>query len=271
MFQRALLQLVIVLTLVACGRKEETTYSRKKTTLSPDMMETIMARQNLYCPEGNCPEGIGRVFAVNFEDADNSSMCTGFLVARDLVMTNSHCVYAGPITLKKTCDGLYFSFSSEYGVQEQARCSEIIWRDPKQRGDGYFRRGQQDFALVRLDRHLPLEPLTVDREGLQNWSEVYPIVIDHVDAINARVVKLKCQAHQLEAEGFAKLGNCPAISGNSGSPVIDQNGNVVGILFASENPKAKKPNTPLGERKDSTNIAYAFSLAHIVKVLGHWF
>lgn len=237
MFWRTLLQLLMISAFAACGAENKSTSARKKVTLTPEIMDAVLARQNLTCPEGDCPEAIGRFFAINYDDAEESSMCTGFLVAPDMVMTNSHCVYAGEISQERTCEGLYFSFLSGHGITEQARCSEIVWRDPKQRGNGYFRKGEQDFALVKLDQRLSIMPLELDRAGLRNQTKVFPVVVDHIDLINARIVKLNCHAYGLGSEGYARMGNCPAISGNSGSPVLDVASRVVGILFCLRKPQ----------------------------------
>lgn len=271
MLWQPLFLLCLTLLLTACGNSDKIA-TRKRTTISPQLMEQIMNEQSFDCYSGDgCHEGIGRLFAINYSDADNSSKCSAFLVAPDLVLTNSHCVYAGIRNLKRSCEGLYFIFPTKWGTIHQARCSKILYRDPHQNGNPRYQRGDQDFALIRLDRELRLSHLELNEEGLKPLSIVHPYVIDHISDFTARMVKLSCEMTSVDSTlGVAELSNCPVISGNSGSAVLDQNDRVVGVIFASSNPTIRKETDPLYIRKHATTKAYAFDLAFIMKKLGRF-
>jgi V8-like Glu-specific endopeptidase len=265
--------LMMLLLLTACGKGGKSS-ADKKIKLSPEMMAQIMANQEIKCAEAAfCPEGIVRIFTVNYDDAAKSSNCTGFLIGPDLVMTNSHCVYAGKINLEKTCERIHFAFATRYGHTYQARCEEIIWRDPRQNGSSTYNEGDKDFALVKIDRYVPVKPLRLDKKELPVGSKVHPVVIDHIDLYTARLVKLDCFVDEsVESSGLVRLSKCPVIGGNSGSAIVDDNGNVVAILFASNDPNVKKATDPLPYRKQATsfNLGFAFSMTFVESILGQF-
>ena len=211
------------------------------------------------------------MFSINFEDVNSSSTCTAFLVAPDIVMTNTHCIYKNKHSLAKVCSGLYFSFAG-IGLPQIAQCSKIIWRDSRQQGRQYYRKGDNDFALIRLDRNIPLIPLRLLPGAPIIGSTVYPLVVDQVSGNKARVTKLECKIEKfIPKHGVIQLSDCPIISGNSGSPVLDKDHNVLGIIFASSDNEIKKPSDDLSVRRNSVTKGFAFSTDHIKSIIGQLF
>jgi S1-C subfamily serine protease len=263
-----LISLTVLLT--ACGKPESKSIARKKVRITQEQMSLVLAHQNITCGDQDfCPEGIARMFAINFEDASNSSTCSAFLVAPDVVMTNTHCVFGNKLSLEKICSGLYFAFPSQ-GLTHTAQCSKILWRDRHQNGRHHYRDGDNDFALIRLDRNIPLTPLKLLTGSLKRGAEVHPVVVDQIGGFDARVTKLTCRVEKIIPKyGVLQLANCPVISGNSGSPVLDKDQNVVGVIFASSNNKIKKPSDELSVRTKSDSKGFAFSIDHIQNIIGH--
>lgn len=260
--------MLLLLTLVsACGKTNS--YSRKDLFLNASVMEELIKQQTIFCSDEKfCPEGIARMFAVNFESNELSSQCSAFLVTEDMVMTNSHCIWTGDISLKETCEGLYFAFPTTLGQTQTAGCSEILWRDRRQNGRHRYRIGDNDFALVRLNKKVSVRPLNLSEE-IQVGQTVYPLVIDHFDSYMARATKLSCQVQSVDAYGVAVLKDCPIISGNSGSAVMDENHNVVAIVFASDNTHIRRPTDELSIRTQGPlNEGKAHTISHIKKVMG---
>lgn len=233
-------------------------------------MDNLIKSQTIFCSDEKfCPEGIARMFAVNFEDNNLSSRCSAFLVADDIVMTNSHCIWVGDISLEETCKGLYFAFPTPMGQAETASCSEILWRDRRQYGRTSYRKGDNDFALVKLDRKMSVKPLTL-KDDIQVEQTVHPVVMDHIDSFLARATKLSCKVQSIDKYGVAVLDDCPIISGNSGSAVLNDNLEVVALVFASDNIHVRKPTDELAIRSDGgNNDGKAHTVAHIKKVLGN--
>lgn len=263
------LMLLLLGLLNACGRPVAKSPARLREKISPDQMQAVMLAQSIQCAQAEgCPEGVARMFAINFNDLTNSSMCTAFLVAPDLVMTNSHCIYAGRMSQQKTCEGLYFIFPTKNFTYVQAGCSEILWKDKRTNGRRVYKKGHNDFALVRLDKTLSLTPLKILKTGMRKGDRVFPMVIDHHNVFSANILKLFCRVDHVSAKhGVATLSNCPVIKGNSGSAVLDENDNVVGILFASSHDVSNRVDIP--NRRRSTSKGFAFSMDHIERKIGH--
>lgn len=267
---QTLLLISLTVLLAACGKPESKKISRKREHITPEQMSLILENQSITCGDQDfCPEGIARMFSINFEDASNSSTCTAFLVAPDVVMTNTHCVYGNNMGLEKICSGLYFAFPSQ-GFSYTAQCSKILWRDGRQHGRHHYRDGDNDFALVKLDRKIPLTPLKLITGALKRGAVVFPLVVDQIGGFNARITKLECKVEKETPKyGVVQLANCPVIAGNSGSPVMDKDQNVVGIIFASSDNKIRKPSDELSIRTKSISKGYAFSMDYIQSIIGH--
>ncbi|MBA2404387.1 MAG: trypsin-like peptidase domain-containing protein [Bdellovibrionales bacterium] len=265
-----LILLSLTVIFAACGKPAEKDVSLKKERISPEQMSLIIDSQNITCGDQEfCPEGVARMFAINFEDVNTSSTCSAFLIAPDLVMTNSHCVYGKKLSLAKICSGLYFVFPHN-GFSYSAQCSQIIWRDNRQQGRRHYRDGDNDFALIRLDQNIPLQPLKLRRGGLRAGAKVYPVVVDQVGGYTAKITKLECLVEKVMPKyGVVQLSGCPVISGNSGAPVMDEDFNVVGVIFASSDNTIRKPSDEQSLRVRSHTKGFAFSMDHIHKVIGH--
>ena len=262
--------ITLLVLAAACGKPESQYISRKQVQMTQEQMSLIIAGQTMTCSDPDyCPEAVARMFAINFEDVNNSSTCSAFLVAPDLVMTNSHCVFGLKMSLEKICSGIYFSFQMQ-GFNYSAQCSKIIWRDSRQVGRHYYRNGDNDFALIRLDHNVPLNPLKLVSTSPRLQQRLFPVVVDQLGGYNARITKLDCLLERIIPKyGIIQLANCPVISGNSGSPVLDENKNVVALIFASSDNKARLPSDDLSVRIKSQSKGFALSSDYILKRIGH--
>lgn len=209
------------------------------------------------------------MFALSAASYRPTIACSTILVAADMVMTNSHCAYIGVSDLNKTCDSLYFAFSNASGRVEAARCSKILWRDKRLQGSDRYRRGDNDFALIKLDHPLSITPLKFSSQPIQRGDTVYPMVVDQVSGVQARIVKLECSVKKIDVRtGVATLSNCPIIAGNSGSAILNEEKNIVGIIFASSNLGIRGANEDLSTRSSGTSNGFAYTTEHLRKILG---
>lgn len=263
--------LILSCMIISCGRTESKSRSYKLVDpIAPEVMEDMIQKQHIWCTdEKQCPEGIGRMFALSSDRRRPTTACSALLVGPDLVLTNSHCAYVGVNNLDQTCGALYFAFPNAYGTVQTAMCSKILWRDKRYHGSERYRKGDNDFALIKLDHELTMTPLKFTKASMRPGTTVYPMVVDQMNGYQARIVKLECKVKGVANKfGVATLSDCPIISGNSGSAVLDEQKNIVGLIFASSNTKVRRSDEDLSTRRHATSKGYAYTTEHLEKVLG---
>lgn len=264
---RALLILLALLSLVACGKGSDSSSAPKKIKLDRETIEAILGNQNFECPDSGCPEGMGRLFTINFNDANQSHTCAAFLISARHALTNSHCVYAGKIDLATTCDGIYFAFPTRMGGYETARCKKILWRDPRQNNQRRYRTGVKDIAIVELQDASYVTPMRINFARPAAGAAVYPTVMDQMNALNGKIIKISCNVkHASSQTGIVTMDNCPIISGNSGSPVLNEAGEVTAILFASNDLESRQPGR-YSRTATYKGQGLAFSMAYVQELL----
>lgn len=156
--------------------------------------------------------------------------CSGFLVAPDTLVTAGHC-----ITSEYRCSqtAIIFDYamkrnnSNPQFVPEQNifQCKEILSRryDPP--------RGL-DYAVIKLDRRVSnRQPLRIRTQGTISDSTKLTI-IGHPSGLPTKVAKGAWIRENTASEYF--VTNTDSYGGNSGSAVVNQNGEVEGILVRGE-------------------------------------
>ena len=187
---------------------------------------------------GGCSESIGLVSVAN---ATSAFVCTGFLIADDIVATNSHCI---PPDLKagNSCrNRIWMSFApSEHTekYENQAECANIIYSSALSQEIG-----AKDFAFFKLATHTGRPKLTISRRGFEDGQFVRVTKIDPDltrERFRGNIYTTKCKTifgstFTNTADRYSStmtFADCPIIPGNSGSPILDENGAVLGIVQA---------------------------------------
>lgn len=145
-------------------------------------------------------------------DFPNGAVCTGTLVAPDLVLTARHCV-------KATGEGaaLHFAAGWREGAAVAIRSArEVVLA---QLAEGEVRTLANDLALIVLDEAIPanlVAPMPLLAEG--ELAENYNFVGYRRDAPGLLTRDDRCTLAGLQ--GAVLLLACSAVSGNSGGPLL---------------------------------------------------
>lgn len=252
------LTLLTLLLLTACGKA--TNDDSKTVTITPDQIGHLLENQSFECSSLNelpCPEGISRLFILDVKDPNKTLLCTGFLVSTNRIITNHHC-----LSSQEQCNNTYVSIFNGHNY-EVARCQTLVEAqvDDKPLEDKVI-----DFAVIELDRHIR----TADVFGLSKslpklGDKLTAWVVDHVDLFKARITELNCRMSGRVSS--LELENCPVIFGNSGSPVINEKGKIVGVIWGSTTNIFINEQTPLEERRLLNDTAYATEVKYFKHAL----
>lgn len=191
--------------------------------------------EELFTPKALEAANRGTTFCEDerFVDQPNPGLCSGFLIADDLLLTAGHCA-----RLPDFCSDYKWVFGFEYDSKSKKAgidipetdiysCKKVISSDLS----SYF---NQDYGLVKLDRKVTnREPLEIRNDGLVD-SNASLFVIGSPSGLPLKVAddaKVRENTHPF----FFKT-NTDTFQGNSGSAIFNaKTGVVEGILVRGEN------------------------------------
>lgn len=259
----------ILLTLVSCGNGGPKN-TKKTTTITEQQIQSVMDRQVFDCSGINgaaCPEGMARLLYLNKADADSSSVCSGFMVNQNTLVTNQHCIGSQSI-----CDNTYVAIYNGYSYQ-QTKCLSVkqIIGDNLDPDDP---RKVLDVAIVKVADNFYGKTFKVSSSRPHANDKLSAWVVDHTgldssieaNLFESRITQFHCYVSSQTERRSMMLSNCPVIHGNSGSPLLNQSGEVVGIIWGGT-ALSKDSSWDLSERRRSTlydaasTEAYYFSSA----------
>ena len=170
-----------------------------------------------------------------FRDQSRDALCTGILVAPDIVLTAGHC-----LKVNNQCKGLVWKFdypspkSTPSPLLEKEknfyRCSHVI------RPKDYYQNKSLDFVFVKLTEPvLEREPISLE-EGLQQVEiedNEKIFAIGNPSGLPLKVMKGRVTVKS-EGEYFFKT-NIDSYRGNSGGPIFtSKESRLIGLLLSGE-------------------------------------
>ena len=173
-----------------------------------------------------------------YADQNILPICTGFLVAPDILVTAGHCV-----TEDTPCESYSWVFGYKEGVnsfanQDIYKCKEVLSQKLTE-----TKFTLKDYAVIKLDREvIDREPLEFRKKGKPNWGENL-IIVGHPFGLPQKIAdgaKVKSGNFFGVFKPFTTffkkqdffISNLDSFVGNSGSPVFNQEtGLVEGILI----------------------------------------
>ena len=228
---------------ISCGKKEQAKKSTpiKYTKLSQAEIEIIMDNQELTCgsiDDGPCPAGVVRLLTLNDKQKEKSTVCSGFMVAKNILVTNHHCV-----STVAECNDTYVAiYDGENYVR--SKCKSIIktaedYEDVKDPSRAI------DYSILEIADDFEGTTFTLAEKRALPGDSVTAWVVDHIgldrpklksNPLEARITEFHCKVSDQAVSASIELENCPIIFGNSGSPVVNSDGQIVGVIWGASKP-----------------------------------
>jgi hypothetical protein len=209
-------------------------------------LEPLVKEASVSCEDPNaCPQAVGYLLSKVVDKKKTAIFqCTGFLIDQDTFVTNSHCV---PASIRK--DGancgevieILFPGINEKVKADRTRCKTVIHAAQISNHELENFQGR-DYAILKLTRKIRREPFKVSRTGLPDDTKLISFAVDPIsDTVPTGLLKRRecktVQGVQFAPEyrdAFAPIAaaaSCALVQGNSGSPMVDENMYLKGILF----------------------------------------
>lgn len=244
---------------------------------------TIVRSTSLRCENpADCPAQVALFLAADkpggFEkSSDSVGACTAALVGEDLVLTNSHCLPSAVKLLPELCaERVRLIFPRTSGHPEETfACSQVL-------GFSEIPTDMSpDLALLRLAKKTTRPFLPVNRSGVAGDTplksyKVNPDLSTFSGILRAETCLSVANSYRMPIYRQASdpalvLGDCSAVPGNSGSPLLRQNGELVAVMQA-ELPISEKARREWGgvEGTEFAPLAMGTSLVCLAADLPDW-
>lgn len=216
-----------------------------------------MENQNIECASINgnaCPDGVSRLLVLDREDINKSYFCSGFMVAKNILVTNHHCV-STVTECNNTSIAVYDGFN-----YHQTKCKRIIKAIEDYPNANDSRRAV-DFAVLEVTDDFNGTTFNISANRATAGDNVTAWVVDHTgldyetdpNFLDSRITELKCHVQNQDYSASLILEDCPVIEGNSGSPAVNTSGGVVGVIWGA-NESDLTTQTDLDVRRDGYGI-----------------
>ncbi len=227
--RKALLILALV-TLYSCSDSNHynTTSNYSDSLAETDSITGATQEFSLSCEYGqNCPEYVSHI------RVNNKSACTGVLIEENKVLTNAHCL-AG-YREKEACSGISLYFQKD-GTTYKRTCSKVLKKgmDSSDKSANF-----NDYAILKFETEISLDTASLSSQNNLQENENVTVYATDVTGTNSAQIQTRENCQNLGTTAISKsrdlwfFKNCDIRPGNSGSPIINYNGDLVGLINMS--------------------------------------
>lgn len=242
--KRVLMVSTVLISIISCGGNTSGPASvtvapndRSSSVTTNQSINQILAKSHLTCEKGDdCPEALGLL--VGIEDG-KAYRCTAFALENGLIYTNAHCVPAhlqGKSNIGCSSEiGFVFNIN---GSTHRVSCERIVTSSDLS-GESP---GIQDVAVIKVKLPQSLKKFKSSLRSRYSGERVTVARVNPVGNWNGIVAKSNCSLKMNtffgeffdgpQSPAINTLG-CETVAGNSGSPILDKNGYVLGIHQSS--------------------------------------
>lgn len=207
------------------------------TTSPTDAEQKAMSGEVSCANPSSCHPAVAMLTSLSTDS--QLGQCTAFLISPDIAVTNSHCIPTDLKTPGSACGNriwLHFPALPDY-PDLRADCAEVISASALEKEV----KPVPDYALIRLAQAVQRPPLEISREGFKD-GEIYRILkVDPMSQTSAQGSMTAALCKSVHNSALVPKSSddrslnmafvdCEIVHGNSGSPIVDSQGKVRGVI-----------------------------------------
>lgn len=204
--------------------------SESSVKTSPPEAVPAPLQYKLTCTGSECHSSVAGLVS-------ESGLCTAFLVSEDTVITNNHCI---PTSIKQDGASCLGKIKFVFPAINELKTEEIECESVKRISETKSDTMAMDIAILRMKKSTQRPPFQVSLEGINDTEEVQVIKINPI-VTGGEMKSVKCYALQdslanpfytSKYSPLFLIRDCEIMKGNSGSPMLNKFGHVVGVISA---------------------------------------